>query len=70
MNSAIHAVAEACASMDGNLDEYLEGTRGPDAGGYVPAYQSDAKELLKRIKARGYTLGPLAPGHWFNVDAE
>ena len=59
------AVAEAWASIDGKLDEYIA-DREASGGlikdgvplGYYEGYQSDAAELIKRIANRGYVLSP------------
>jgi len=62
--TAIDALAEAWASIDGKLDKYLI-DKGTDGGmvdlhgmpyGFYDGYQADATELLTRLEGRGYTV--------------
>ena len=56
MSEAIKALAEAWASLDGKLDEFLTGRRGEDTEGDYHGYLSDAAELAKRLEHRGYLI--------------
>ena len=56
MSEAIEALAEAWASLDGKLDEFLAGRRGEDTEGDYHGYLSDAAELAKRLEHRGYVI--------------
>ena len=70
--TAVDALAEAWASLDGKLDKYLldrDTEGGAPAGwfvndetpwGYYDGYQSDASELLKRLAIRQYGLKLIA----------
>jgi hypothetical protein len=58
MSEAIEALAEAWASLDGKLDEFLAGRGGE---GDYHRYLSDAAELAKRLEHRGYLI-VRAPG--------
>jgi len=49
MSEAIEALAEAWASLDGKLDEFLAGRGGEDTEGDYHGYLSDAAELAKRL---------------------
>src|SRR5262249_40442351 len=61
MSEAIEALAEAWASLDGNLEGFHAGRAGEDTEGHYHGYLSDAAELAKRLERRGYVrLG--APG--------
>jgi len=62
--TAIDALAEVWASIDGKLDKYLI-DKGTDGGmvdehgmpyGYYDGYQVDAQELIVRLEGRGYTV--------------
>ena len=55
-SEAIEALAEAWASLDGKLDEFLAGRRGEDTEGDYHGYLSDAAELAKRLEHRGYLI--------------
>lgn len=52
----IEALADAWASIDGDGDEFRAGKAGKDEGGSYEGYMSDAAELAKRLKTRGYTI--------------
>jgi hypothetical protein len=52
----IEALAEAWASLDGKLDEFLAGRGGEDTEGDYHGYLSDAAELAKRLERRGYLI--------------
>ena len=62
--SAIEAVAEAWASIDGRLEQFrAEREMAPDdprrqKSGRYDGYMVEAEELLKRIRARAYILVP------------
>lgn len=63
MDRMIDAVAEAWASIDGKLEKYEQDRDTPggmyDDGvpwGYYDGYQVEARELIARIKKRGYVL--------------
>ena len=56
MSEAIEALAEAWASLDGKLDEFLSGRGGEDTEGDYHGYLSDAAELAKRLEHRGYRI--------------
>ena len=56
MSEAIEALAEAWASLDGKLDEFLAGRAGKDTEGDYHGYLSDAAELAKRLEHRGYAI--------------
>jgi hypothetical protein len=56
MSEAIEALAEAWASLDGKLDEFLAGRGGEDTEGDYHGYLSDAAELAKRLEHRGYLI--------------
>lgn len=62
--NAIEAVAEAWASIDGKLEEYRRGKRSADIcayGGHYAGYTAEAREMIARMEARGFTVAPL-PG--------
>lgn len=52
----VRAVAEAWASIDGKLQAFIDAGGTEDAEGWFEGYMSDARELLKRIAARGFEL--------------
>lgn len=54
------AVAEAWASIDGNLESFRKGRNivDDDAGHYV-GYMADAQELIERVNARGVMMIPV-----------
>lgn len=58
--SAIEALADAWASIDGKLDEFRAGkgaTRYEDEPGmHYSGYIEDAKGMAKRLEARGYII--------------
>ena len=56
LSEAIEALAEAWASLDGKLDEFLAGRGGEDTEGDYHGYLSDAAELAKRLEHRGYLI--------------
>ena len=56
MSEAIEALAEAWASLDGKLEEFLAGRTGEDTEGDYHGYLSDAAELAKRLEHRGYLI--------------
>lgn len=59
--TAIEALADAWASIDGNLDDFRAGKTAPsieDFGGHYAGYIEDAKELAKRLQARGFWIAP------------
>ena len=57
---AVDAVAEAWASVDGNLDEYNESKDAPkhdaERDDYYENYQSNAAELIHDLEDRGYLV--------------
>lgn len=55
--TAIEAVAEAWASIDGKLDEY-RAVNQTMLDGYRDGYNCDAEELIKRVAKRGWKLVP------------
>src|SRR5262252_3942943 len=63
MSEAIEALAEAWASLDGKLDEFLSGRGGEDTEGDYHGYLSDAAELAKRLEHRGYRIVRIERGH-------
>lgn len=56
---AIHAVAEAWASIDGKLPDFKREQANPfqvnDTGTYL-GYLAEAQEMIRRIEARGFTV--------------
>ncbi|WP_152275560.1 hypothetical protein [Methylorubrum populi] len=60
--SAVDALAEAWASIDGKLKEYRAGrnasSRADDPGGHFSGYQAEAEEMIRRLEARGFTVVP------------
>ena len=56
MSEAIEALAEAWASLDGNLEGFHAGRAGEDTEGHYHGYLSDAAELAKRLETRGYVI--------------
>jgi hypothetical protein len=62
----ITALAETWASMDGKLDAFRRemtmdplDRNAPDYTGHYEGYKEDAKELLRRLETRGYTIVPI-----------
>ena len=56
---AVDALADAWASIDGNLVQYRRGRVSHSImayGGHHAGYTCEAEELIKRLKARGYAL--------------
>lgn len=56
---AVEALASAWASIDGKLDQFLRGRKAKSEtayGGYYGGYISDAEELQRRLKARGFII--------------
>jgi hypothetical protein len=59
--TAIEALAEAWASIDGELEKFRAERSAADYGsGTYVGYLEEAKELIKRIERRGYTVAPLS----------
>lgn len=62
--SAIEAIAEAWASIDGKLTPFRHGRLSKDIeayGGHYAGYMADAEELLRRVQARGFALTRVVP---------
>lgn len=60
------ALAEAWASIDGNLDKFRAGKTAPnieDFGGHYAGYMVEAEEMIRRLATRGYWLAPMEPSH-------
>lgn len=58
--TAVDAVAEAWASIDGVMNEYISDQSAHDYGsGTFAGYQHEAGELIKRMEKRGYTVTAL-----------
>ena len=66
MSEAIEALAEAWASLDGKLDEFLAGRRGEDTEGDYHGYLSDAA----RLADLGGTVLPGTPADFAKLIAE
>lgn len=63
-DSAVDAVGEAWASIDGKLTEYRRGRTAKSIeawGGHFAGYQSEAAELIFRIRRRGYVIRKAKP---------
>jgi len=60
--TAVEALAASWASIDGHLEAFNEG-RGKsvfdDRTGHYAGYMEEARELLERLKARGFWLAPM-----------
>lgn len=57
--SALEAVADAWASIDGKTSEFRNGRYADSIeayGGHYAGYMSDAEELIERIEKRGYKI--------------
>ena len=57
--TAIEALADAWASIDGKRKEFRRGRTAKSYtayGGHYPGYMEEAKEMVKRLEARGYTV--------------
>lgn len=57
------AIADAWASIDGKVEEFRAG-KGcasilDEPGGHYSGYMCDAKEMIKRLNARGFDITPL-----------
>ena len=64
MDNAVEALADAWASIDGKLEEFRAGktaSRIEDFGGHYAGYMADAKEMIERLKVRGYQVLPGVP---------
>lgn len=64
--SAVEALAEAWASMDGKLGQFQAGKRAKTLieeveqhGGHYGGYMADAESMIERLQARGYDVTPL-----------
>jgi hypothetical protein len=62
--TAEEAVAEAWASIDGKLDAFTferDNPKSPEAeiGGHYEGYMAEAREMIRRLEARGYTVRAL-----------
>lgn len=55
----IEALAEANASMNGKLDQFRAGKDGRDDAGHYDGYMTEAREVLRRLESRGFTVEPL-----------
>lgn len=58
-DSAVEALAEAWASLDGKMSDFIRGKRATSIeayGGYYAGYLSDASELLNRWEKRGFSF--------------
>ncbi len=61
---AIEAIAEAWASIDGRLDHFHLCRMNAEAErllGHYEGYMAEAKELIERVAARGFTLRKIKP---------
>lgn len=58
MTTAVTALAEAWASIDGKLDLFRQDEKGylPKTAGYYAGYMAEAQELIKRLRARGFDI--------------
>lgn len=63
---AIDAVAESWASIDGKITSYEIEERSQNMGyndprytGHYEGYQAEARELIERIRRRGFDVAPL-----------
>jgi hypothetical protein len=55
----VEALAEAWASMDGNLDKFRAGkglSVADQPGGHFSGYIADAEAMIERLEARGFTV--------------
>ena len=62
--TAIQAVADAWASIDGKRDKFRAGRGKPwdeQPGGYYDGYTADAESMIERLRRRGYTLTKCIP---------
>lgn len=63
---AIEAVAEAWASIDGKGDDFRRerdekiSITDPTYTGHYEGYLEEARELIRRIEQRGFTVRPIA----------
>jgi hypothetical protein len=62
---AVEALAEAWASIDGNVAPFLKGKRATspeeeyeEHGGHYSGYIAEAEEMLTRLLKRGFILTP------------
>jgi hypothetical protein len=64
--TAIEALADAWASIDGKVDAFRAGKGAKsiegEPGGRYSGYMAEAEEMLKRLLKRGFILSPA--GSW------
>ena len=57
------ALADAWASFDGKLVEFRDGKGAKriedEPGGHYSGYMSEAREVLRRLKNRGFKVSPI-----------
>lgn len=62
--TAVDAIAEAWASIDGKLPQYShERATGIRGSGHYEGYQTEAAELIKRLETRGFKVVPIEREH-------
>jgi hypothetical protein len=64
--AAEEAVAQAWASIDGKLDAFRferDNPKSPQAeiDGHYQGYMAEAREMIRRLEDRGYTVRTLEP---------
>lgn len=62
--TAVEALAEAWASIDGKLPAFRAGRNisvFEDKTGHYAGYIADAEELIQRLRGRGYEVLPAIP---------
>ncbi len=63
-DSPTEALADAWASIDGKLDQFRADKANPDAdpmAGWYEGRMEDAKELRRRLRARGFLITKQRP---------
>lgn len=63
----VEAVADAWASIDGNVDQFRAGKGAAsiedEPGGHYSGYLEDATELMRRLLDRGFIIVPNGSRH-------
>lgn len=63
--TAVDALADAWASIDGKADEYRAGRNAAsiteEPGGHFSGYQYEASEMIRRLEKRGFVVVPAKP---------
>lgn len=59
--TAVHALAESWASIDGRLDRYFSDRDGKTEYGHWEGYNHEAETMIKRLAKRGYAVVPIEP---------